>query len=64
MYYTIHEGNGNMYTALAKRTPFTNGHPIFEPGDIWFEIGGTKEEVLSGLKKSLPDNDWIKWEKT
>ncbi len=65
MYYTVNkQSKGKGYTALAKMTPFKDGH--FEPGKTWFKCAKTKEEALTRLKKSLftlSGNDWVEWEK-
>ncbi len=41
------------WVGLAKRTPFINGHPIKEPGEVWFEIAATEEEVLKKIRCSI-----------
>ena len=33
------------WIGLAKREPFENGHPIYEPGEVHFELGDTAEDV-------------------
>lgn len=62
MYYTIYRGSNVPYIALAKKTPFINGHYLCEPGRCWYKYGKTEEEALDNLKETLPGNDWIKWE--
>jgi len=54
MYFSIYKGVSK-YVAMAKREPFTcdNPHPIYEPGDLWFEFGVTPEQALERLKESL-----------
>lgn len=66
MYYTIYKGLSSevSYVALAKKTPFIDGRYRYEPPYVWFELGDTKEEALNKLKKLLPGNDWVEWEKT
>lgn len=41
--------------ALAKKEPFVLNptHPIYEPGELWFESGLTKESAFEALKSSL-----------
>lgn len=63
MYYTICKGGAIPYVASAKRTPFINGNPVHEPGEIQLEFGGTREEALNKLKKRLPGYNWVEWEK-
>lgn len=42
------------FTAFAKRTPFVaEAHILFEPGDMWFEFGATKDEAMRRLRASL-----------
>jgi hypothetical protein len=63
MYYTIYKGSKVPYVGLAKETPFVNGRWLYEPGEIWFEVGETKGETLDRLKEALPGYEWVKWEK-
>ena len=41
------------WTGLAKRSPFVNGHPIYEPGDVWFEFGDTEDAALDAVRRSV-----------
>lgn len=41
------------WTGLAKHEPFTDGRPLHEPGDVWFEFGETEEEALANIRKSV-----------
>jgi len=54
VYYSVYQGVSE-YVALAKREPFTHPdpHPIYEPGELYFEFGDTPEEALERLKGSL-----------
>jgi hypothetical protein len=54
MYFSVFKGSSK-YVALAKKEPFTcdNPDPIYEPGELWFEIGDTSDQALERLKESL-----------
>lgn len=52
-HFTTWQGRSKV-CAMAKREPFVNGHPIQEPGDVWFEFGDDEEDALAKLKGSLP----------
>ena len=41
------------WVGMAKRTPFVTGHPITEPGDLWFEFGATEAEAMAAVKRSV-----------
>lgn len=42
------------WIGLAKHEPFlAGGHIINEPGDVWFEFGGTAAEALDAIKRSV-----------
>lgn len=41
------------WVGLAKQEPFVNGHPIQEPGEVWFEFGDTEAEALEAVKRSV-----------
>ncbi len=49
------------YIVMAKKEPFTSNHPhpIYEPGEIYFEFRDTEEEALDNLKKSLTAGDGV-----
>ena len=51
-YFTAWRGKIG-WIGLAKREPFINGHPLNEPGDVWFEFGATEEEALRNIKRSV-----------
>ena len=54
MYYVVVKGQ-TKYIAMAKEVPFTSDspHPLYEPGELWFDIGSTPEKALANLKLSL-----------
>lgn len=43
------------YTGLAKQSPFVNGDPILEPGDIWFNFGASWDEALEKIQREVFD---------
>jgi hypothetical protein len=51
-YWHVFHGESE-FVALAKREPFINGHPIKEPGDVWFEFGATAADAVARLRKEL-----------
>jgi hypothetical protein len=53
-YFAAWEGRSK-WIGLAKREPFVNGHPIYEPGDVWFEFGETEADALSAIKRKMLD---------
>jgi hypothetical protein len=53
MYFSIIKGTTE-WIAYAKREPFTTNpsnrfFPMFETGEVWFEIAPTREEALEKL---------------
>lgn len=50
-YFATWKGREKWY-GLAKREPFVNGHPIYEPGELWFEIGDTEDDALAAVRRS------------
>lgn len=51
-HFTVWQGRTG-WVGLAKRSPFVTGHPLTEPGEIWFEFGATAEEALKAIKASV-----------
>jgi hypothetical protein len=52
-YFIAYLGVSGQWYGLAKQEPFVNGHPIFEPGEVWFELGETYDTALAAIKKSV-----------
>ena len=45
---------GTEWIATAvKCPPALRGHPMLEPGDLWFEFGKSADEAVERLKRSL-----------
>lgn len=52
-YFASYRGK-TLWVALAKQEPFVNGHPVYEPGDVWFGFGQTPLKALADLRTRLP----------
>lgn len=52
-YFWVYLGKAGQWYGLAKQEPFVNGHPLFEPGEVWFEFGETYDAALDAIKKSV-----------
>ena len=52
-YFHVHYRPGDGYVALAKRSPFVDGRPLHEPGEVFFERGQTIDEAITKLVASL-----------
>jgi hypothetical protein len=59
--FVRHTGRGHyQWTAYAKASEFvSNGHFLKEPGDMWFEVGATKEEAFALLWESLKQEGMV-----
>ena len=57
-YFTAVKGK-TRWIGLAKTEPFTceNPNPIFEPGEIYFDFGETRDEAIENVKKSSRNNN-------
>lgn len=42
------------WIAMAKREPFVcDGHPVHEPGDLWFQFGDTEAEARAKIEAEV-----------
>jgi hypothetical protein len=54
-YFTAWRGRSR-WIGMAKRSPFVNGDPIGEPGDVWFAFGPTKLQALANVERAVTDD--------
>ena len=43
----------SQWIGMAKQSQFLTGHPITEPGEVWFEFGDTEKRALRNIKLSV-----------
>ena len=53
MFISVFKGekDSSRYVAMAKSEPFVNGHPIYEPGELYFEFGSSPEDAVKNLMR-------------
>lgn len=51
-YFMLSRGR-SCWIGLAKQEPFVNGHPIYEPGELWFAFGDTPDAAMDAIKRSV-----------